>query len=285
MEARSSLGTIAVILRQWRLFAWMDLTWLTRNLSFFLTYFLSDVTLGIATVTATFLLAERFDGIGSWSTPRIMFMLGYATLVRGVEDTFFNFNVAAISRRIGRGQLDHVLIQPRPIWLTLLTEGFTPFSDSAVLLPGVGLLVWASARLTLTVSPGWLALALVNFVASCAIALAFSFLWGSLAFWAQRAAEEISSAAMQMMRQLTPFPLDGLGLGWLGGMLTVLPAGFVAWYPCRALLGIDPAPYALAITPLAAIVFAALTLVIFGRGMRHYGRVGSQRYLSFGHRR
>ncbi|HVC32512.1 MAG TPA: ABC-2 family transporter protein [Chloroflexota bacterium] len=279
------MATICAIWRQWRLFAWLDFTWITRNLSFFLTYFISDVTRGLSTVAATFLLAERFDGIGPWTTPQILFMLGYATLVRGTEDVFFGYNVAVISRRIGRGQLDHTLVQPRPIWVTLLTEGFTPFSGSTVLLPGVGLLVWAASRLSLPVSPGWLALALVNFAASCAIVLAFSFLWGSLAFWAQRAAEEISSSAMNVMQQLTPFPLDGLGAGWLGGMLTIVPAGFVAWYPCRALLGIDPSPYAVGVTPLAAIAITLLTIGVFQKGMKHYGRVGSQRYLSFGHRR
>ncbi len=87
------------------------------------------------------------------------------------------------------------------------------------------------------------------------------------------------------MRLLTPFPLDGLGPFWLGGMLTALPAGFVAWYPCRALLGLDRAPYALGLTPLAAAVATALTVAIFRKGMTRYGRVGSQRYLSFGHRR
>lgn len=279
------IGSISALWRQWRLFAWMDFTWMTRNLSFFLTYFLSDLTLGVATITATFLLAARFDGIGPWTTHQIIFMLGYATIVHGAMDTFFNYNVAFISRRIGRGQFDHMLVQPRPVWLTFLTEGFAPLSGGGITVVGVALTVWAASKLSLAISPAWLAAAVANVVASCAIVLAFSFLWGSLAFWAQRAAEEISSSAINMMSQLTPFPLDGLGSGWLGGMLTVLPAGFVAWFPCRALLGIDRSPYAVGITPLAAIILAALTLAVFHKGMKHYGQTGSQRYLSFGHRR
>lgn len=285
MEGDRGGGSITAVLQQWRLFAWMDLTWVTRNLGFFLTYFISDLTFSLATVTATFLLAEKFDGIGPWTPPQIIFMLGYATLVQGVVGVFFGYNVVFISRRIGRGQMDHTLIQPRPIWVTLLTEGFTPFSGSTTLLPGIALVVWAASRLSLMLSPGWLGLAVVNFLASAAIVLAFSFIWGSLAFWAPRAAEEISSSALKMMHRLMPFPLDGLGVGWLGGMLTVLPAGFVAWYPCRALLEIDRAPYAVGVTPLAAVVICGLTIGVFRQGMKHYGRVGSQRYLSFGHRR
>ena len=63
----------------------------------------------------------------------MLFLLGYALLVRGVIDTFFNYNVAFISRRIGRGQLDHMLVQPQPLWMALLTEGFAPFSGSGML--------------------------------------------------------------------------------------------------------------------------------------------------------
>ncbi|MGH2461764.1 MAG: ABC-2 family transporter protein [Chloroflexota bacterium] len=285
MADERGLGSFAAVWRQWRLYAWLDLTWLTRNLGFFVTYFLSDLVTSAATITATLLLAARFDGIGPWTLPQLIFMLGYATLVQGLVDVFFGYNVSVVSRRIGRGQLDHTLIQPRPIWVTLLTEGFTPFSDGTAVLAALPLVVWSAARLSLVISPGWLALAALNLVASCAIVLAFAFVWGCLAFWAPRAGEEISGSALGMMRLLAPFPLDGLGPFWLGGMLTALPAGFVAWYPCRALLGIDRASYALGLTPLAAGAIVALTVVIFQKGMKHYGRVGSQRYLSFGHRR
>ena len=34
-------------------------------------------------------------------------------------------------------------------------------------------------------------------------------LWGSLAFWAPRAAEELNSSTFELSNQLAPFPLDG----------------------------------------------------------------------------
>src|SRR5713226_6800346 len=102
------------LLSLWRLYATMDLLYLARGPQAALTYYLSDFIIGLAAVTATFLLAERFDGIGPWSRPQVLFLLGYALLVRGIVDTFFNYNIAFISRRIGRGQLDHLLIQPQP---------------------------------------------------------------------------------------------------------------------------------------------------------------------------
>src|SRR5712692_2951604 len=204
--------------RLWLLYAWLDFTWMTRDLKLFLTFFASDLILNVATVTGTLLLAERFGGIGQWTRDQIIFMLGYSILSRGIVDTFFGFNVAFISRRVGRGQLDHALIQPQPVWLGLLTDGFNPFGGSASLIPAVGLLCWAGSHLMPVITPAWLGLFSANVVASCAVIMSFSFLWGSLAFWAPRAAEEINSSTMRMIEQLKTFPLDGLSPGLLGGM-------------------------------------------------------------------
>lgn len=269
----------------WRLYASMDFTWMMRDLTSLLTFTLTDAIVGSASVTGTWLLAERFHGIGRWTPPQILFMLGYGLVVAGLPDIFFNYNVAYISRRVGRGQLDHTLLQPLPLWMALLTEGFSPFSAAMGLVPGLVLLVWAITNVGPVLTPGWLVLLALNLTASAIVALAFTFLWGSLAFWAPRAAEEINSASWQLLNQLKPFPLDGMWSALLGGLLTVVPIGLLAWYPARALLGIDRTRYSMFVTPVAAVVFVALAVWVFRRGLQEYGRTGSQRYLSLGHRR
>jgi ABC-2 type transport system permease protein len=272
------------LLRLWRVYAYLDFMLLTRDLRFFLNCFLTDTVLNLAAVSGTLLLAERFAGLGAWSKPQVVFLLGYGMLVGGLINTFFGFNVLYISRRLGRGQLDHTLIQPQPLWLSLVTEGFMPLSGSAILLPAAGLLWWAGHALGLDPGAGWWALFAIQVFASAAVATAFSFLWGSLAFWAPRAAEEISSSALRLVYQFSPFPLDGSGPLLLGGLLSVVPVGFVAWYPCRFLLGLAPAFWDAAGTPLAGLALALLAGLLFAKGRKHYERTGSSRYLSFGHR-
>jgi ABC-2 type transport system permease protein len=168
--------------------------------------------------------------------------------------------------------------------ISLLTEGFMPFSGSAMLFPGVGLLVWAIRGIAVPVTPQWFAMLAISLLASSAAVLSFSFIWGSLAFWAPRATEEISSSATMLLEQLKSFPLDGVGSFLLGALMTVVPVGFVAWYPCRALLGIDRTLWAAWLTPLAALLLGACATLIFKQGVRFYVRTGSQRYSGFGHR-
>ena len=276
------MGRLRTLTARWRVQAHLDFMWMTKDARFFLINVVSDVILNLAGVTAVFLLAERFQGIGLWSRGQILFMLGYAALVRGLLDVGFSYNVLHISRRIGRGQFDHLLVQPQPLWIGLLTEGFMPFSGCWSLLTGAGITAWAIAQLGAGFPIQWWLLFAANLLASCTVALAFSFLWGALAFWAPLAAEEISSRAVNFLYQLKAFPLDGLSAVVLTGMLTVLPVGFVAWYPCRQLLGI--APQHLWHTPLAALLLALVAGIVFKKGLNHYAQTGSQRYIGWGHR-
>jgi ABC-2 type transport system permease protein len=262
----------------------MDVLWITRDLKTFLCWTVSDTIFNIGGLLGMLLLAERFAGIGAWTKLQVLFLLSYAAVSGGLVDTFFNYNVAFISRRIGRGQLDHVLIQPQPIWMALLTEGFCPVSGAAVMIPGMILMAWTLPRLQLHTDTGWFALLFINMAGSAAILMGFQYLWGSLAFLAPRGAEEINSSTSRLLRQLKPYPLDGLGAGLTASLLSALPVGFLGWFPARALLGLDPRPLSLWITPIAGIGFLLIGFGVFERGLLFYGRTGSQRYVRSGHR-
>jgi ABC-type uncharacterized transport system permease subunit len=282
------LFPVARVLRLWAMYAKMDFLLVARDLKLFLTWAVSDLVLNVAGVLGLFLLAQRFAGIGTWTRDQVLFLLGYGAAADGLLSMFFGYNIAYISRRLGRGQFDHTLIQPQPIWISLLTEGFSPAFGLPVLLPGIGLMVWSACRLSLPITPAWTGLLLLNLIASAAVMLAFQFLWGSLAFYAPRSAEEINSSTIGLMSQLRVFPLDNLGPFLTGSLLTVLPVGFVAWRPVQALLGpgsLASYPALLYQTPLAALIFWLMATAAFTKGFRHYVRVGSQRYSSFGHRR
>jgi ABC-2 type transport system permease protein len=250
----------------------------------------SDILFNLAGIVAALLLAERFNGIGIWSKAQILFMIGYGTVVRGIVEMFFNYNISHISRRIGRGQLDHSLIQPQPLWLAFLTEGFLPVSGSGVLLTGIVLLTWACSALALPLTSGWIGMLLLHALASVMMLLAVSFLLGSLAFYAPYGMEEISTPVFELFYQLMIFPLDGLNAVFTSVVLTALPIGLASWYPSRYLLGLSDTPLwgvlpAGSVTPLMALVLFSLSMLAFRKGLSYYGATGSQRYKDMGHRR
>jgi viologen exporter family transport system permease protein len=278
------VASLRRILELWALYTRLDILFVWRDPGKAIAYYASDLVIGVAAVTATFLLAQRFDGIGAWSRHQVIFLLGYALLVRGCINTLFNFNVAQISRRIGRGQLDHVLVQPQPMWMVLLTEGFAPVSGGGMLAPGAVLVVWSVGQLGIEISPGWLAVFALYLVSSVTIIMAFDYAWASVAFWAPRAAEEINSSTWRLMTELNQFPLDGLSSMALMALVTVVPVGLVAWLPSRALLTVGFEWWTALAPVLGAALISTVALFIFTRGLRHYADTGSARYLPYGHR-
>jgi ABC-2 type transport system permease protein len=233
---------------------------------------------------APVLVAVRFGHIGPWPVDAVVFMLAYGAAVSSLLDALGDAPWV-LSQRIGRGQLDHYLVQPQPLWRTLLTDSFTPFDFWPVLALGLSLMAWSTARLHVAVSPGWLGLLAVNLLASIGVKTAFLYAWGSLAFWAPRGAEEISHAAASVIDEVS-FPLDTVPRPLQVALVSVVPSGLLSWLPARALLHIAGAGAMDAwLTPLAAIALGAVALLLFRLGLRNYRRTGSRRYTDFGHRR
>ena len=221
----------------WKLYARMDLHWLLQDKATVLIVILSEILGNLSGMAGILLLAVRFGGVGGLTTDEILFMLGFFELADGLGWMLFgNFNVMHISRRVGRGQTDHMLIQPRPLWMQLATEGFMPFSGCHGLFIGIILTTAAVSRLDIALSPVWFLLLLYYLVIHIVLRLSQSFLYGSMAFYKPVACEEISSMILDMNNQLGRFPLFGLP-GWLSTILhTVFPIGLMAYFPALALL-------------------------------------------------
>ena len=259
----------------------MDLLWLLRDTRYCLFYMLTDFICAGASVSGVMLLSARLGGFGGMGQEELLFMLSYAVMVDGVYAAFFaGNNFGNISRIIGRGQLDHCVIQPIPYWMQFLAGGCLPFSGSSKLLCGTMLCAYSVRRMGLAVTPGWIVSLLCGLFASAAVMLAYVYILSCLAFLAPVAAEEISSTALSMFDMLKCYPLGSLPPLWQAVFCTAAPVGLAAWLPSRALT--IPVSFFPGAAVLAAAVFIALASCIFRRGMYHYMTHGSPRYSGFG---
>lgn len=276
---------IKKIARLYALYARMDWLLLSRDARTGLIYMLSDWVGAVSSVLGIALLAVRFEGIGGLGADEILWMLGFFTLAEGATYMLLGgYNVLHISRRVARGQLDHMLIQPVPLWMQLLTEGFMPVTGASGVLTGLALTIVATARLRLAVTPGWLLLLAAYLLAHAAVSAGLSFLVGSAAFYRPVSCEEISSVALDALNATGKFPLGGLPV-WLQGLLcTALPVGLMAWFPSLLLLKRVEAPLAYAWPVAAGAAFVAAAGWIFRKGLRHYALEGCPRYKAMGHR-
>ena len=278
------MGKIKRLFQLWFLYAKMDLAWLLRDTTFAVLAVFTDAISNVSAVTGIFLLAWRFDGLGGMGRYEVLFMLAYGTLITGIYQCFFNFNVSHISRRIGRGQLEHMFIQPIPLPLQLATEGFIPFTGGGNLISGAIIMVLAVNGLEIAL-PWWWILSLAgNLLITLAILLAASFFASSLAFYAPVQAEEISSYVFGGLGHIGNFPLSGMPPPLQLSLISIIPAGLMAWFPTLALLGRPPFDLP-AWYPLAFALFLWLIAAYFFRkGLKYYVEKGINRYVRWGHR-
>ncbi len=272
------------ILQLYRLYARMDLRWFLQDMKSCMLVIFSDLLISVSAVSGVLLLSERFSGIGGFDTWQMLFMLGFYQLAGGTLLMLFGgSNVHQISRRVGRGQVDHMLMQPIPLWMQLLCEGFIPVSGNSGALTGLVVVCCATSRLGIAVTPAWVLLLALLALVHVAIEMGASYLIAASAFYQPVACEEISSVAHDLLTTLGRFPLFGLPLPLLTTLLTVLPAGLMAWFPSRILLGQAPQVYAW--LPLTvAMLLCALAQAFFRKGLKHHAKYSVGRYRDMGHR-
>lgn len=270
----------------YRLYARMDWLLLSRDVRMGLIYIFSDWICALSSVLGIALLAARFEGIGALNADEVLWMLGFFTLADGATNMLgSNFNALHISRRVGRGQLDHMLIQPCPLWMQLLTEGFMPFTGSSGFLTGAALTAVATARLRLAVTPGWLLLLALYVFARIAVAAGVSYLAGTMAFYKPVACEELSTVVLDTLNTAGKYPLAALPLWAQAVFATALPVGLMAYLPGLLMLNKIDAPLAYAWPVAVGAAFMAVAGLMFRKGLRHYALHGCPRYKEIGHRR
>ena len=269
-----------------KLYAQMDLGWLLRDTLFAVLALSADVVGTVSSISGLFLLSWRLGGIGEWQREHILFMLGFATLVSGLFQLFFTGNnTGHFSRRIGRGQVEHMWIQPLSFPMQLMTEGFLPFTASGNVISGTLITVIAIQRLSIDVSFAWTLQFVGLLLLSLVTVVAISYLVSALAFYSPVQAEEISTYVLDSLRHLRNFPLNAMPKSLQVTLLSVIPAGMIAWYPTTLLLNTSQPSWRMSIPLIYSAVLSMLALTAIRKGLRYYVQTGIHRYLVHGHRR
>lgn len=272
------------IVKLWLMYARMDWQYTTQDAFTACITLLCELLWGVASLTGTALLAVRFGGVGSLGTEEVLVMLSFHLFASGWQVVLFaGNNVSAISRRVGRAQVDHMFLQPLPLWAQLLTEGCMPVSGSQQLLAGIAALCVFVPRAGVRVTPGWIALLLLLTACRLAIYLSAAYLAGSAAFYNPVGCEELSDIVLSLLDTVADYPLSGMPRPLVGVLLTALPLGVLTYLPGLILLGrLDAVWAAWPLCLALALISAAQKL--FRKGLRHYVQTGCARYKSMGHR-
>ncbi len=264
-------------------YARMDLASLLRDTSFALYAITADTIANISGISGIFLLAWRFDGIGGMGKYEVLFMLAFANIVNGLLQIAGGCNALYVSRIIGRGQWEHMFIMPLPFGVQLMI-GIFPFTCMSNFFTGIILMIISVIKLGLVMQWWWLPVFVGYVVVAAIVYIALSYLASSLAFYAPVQCEEISSYVLGALSHTSTFPLSGMPRFLLLPLLTVLPAGLIAWFPSLVLLGKRPLDLSALLPVFVALILSLSAAYFFKKGFRYYVKKGINRYIWGGHR-
>ncbi len=285
------MDNFKILIRLYRQYAKMDLLWFLRDTRYFFIQLVSDVVSGGCTIAGVCLLSANFKNFSGMTQNEVLFMMGYALFIDGIFMVFFmGNNTGMVSRIIGRGQLDHIMIQPVPLWAELLAQGFSPVSGSPIMIFGTGLTAYGAIRAGLPINAFTILLFLFYSICSIVIVMSFIYLISCSAFYAPAAAEEIAGVGKELFSSLKTYPLGNMKGFQKHIFLSLIPVGLCAWLPSTLLIkagkyGLEAVfvPEAFYL-PIAAAIFSFIAIITFKKGMNYYETYGSPRYSGFGHR-
>jgi ABC-2 type transport system permease protein len=223
----------------------------------------------VAFFAVWWILFERFDEIGGWRVRDLLSLFGVVASGFGLSVVFAG-GVRELARAIDQGDLDTLLVQPKPVLLQAVASR-TVASGWGDLATGAGMLLLVGALHPAAL--GWTALAVAT---SACVFTASGVLVQSLAFWLggmESVARQIWEFTLTF--SLYPRPLFSGAVSFL--LYTVLPAGFVGFLPVELVR--SPTPLLAGAALVSVCGWTLLALQVFRRGLRRYAsgnRIGAR---------
>jgi ABC-2 type transport system permease protein len=214
--------------------------------------------------------------VGGFRLPEAIMMVSLSSCGFVLAD-FVVGNIDRLKTYVRTGLMDAVLVRPLSALIQLVLMDL-PLRKGLRLLMGFGMLVVALRINHVDWTPGRVLLVIVAPLAGAVFFGSIFVLSASLAFWWVDSGE-IGNAFTYGGRDFTSYPVPVYG-GWFRDVLAYgLGFGFVAYQPALALLGrADPLglpSWAGYLSPLVALVAAAVGALVWRTGIRHYRSTGS----------
>jgi ABC-2 type transport system permease protein len=227
-------------------------------------------------VLTVLVLFQATKVVGGFRLPEAVLMVSLSACGFVLAD-FSVGNVDRLKTYVRTGMLDAVLVRPLSTLAQLLLMDL-PLRKGLRLLFGVVVFGVALRINHIDWTPGRVTLVVVAPLAGAVFFGAIFVLSASLAFWWVDSGD-VGSAFTYGGRDFTSYPVTVYG-GWFRDVFAYgLGFGFVAYQPALVLLGrADPLglpAWTGYVSPLVALVAAAIAAAVWRTGIRHYRSTGS----------
>lgn len=222
-------------------------------------------------------LFQRFNQIGGWSFGEVAIFYGLINIIFSLADAITRgFDVFG-PEFVKTGNFDRLLLRPRTAAFQLFAHELR-LSRVGRFAQGVIVFAVGAAAIHFVWSPQAVFLLAWAIVGGIALFSGILVLQATLAIWTVESLE-VANIMTYGGVQAAQYPM-GIYARWFRTVLTyVIPIACVAYFPVVAALGrSDPLgtpDWILPLTPAAGFAFLALSLWVWGFGVRRYTSTGS----------
>jgi len=234
-------------------------TALAMRAAFLMRFGFSIINHSIVLVTWIFLF-RVVPVVREWNFWHLLMAYGLAWFTWGFV-SFFAHGYKILPRTIEFGELDHFLLQPRPLLLMLAGNNGEVFGAQDMVL-SLAVIILAGIKIHVA----WM-LVIFGLVCSSVVFTSFTLLIGSIAFWLNDMHDWLLDTQYNLYifasRPASAFQ------GWVKVvMFSILPMGFISYLPVEIMRLNDPSLILVQIAGTLAIVAMAWT--VFRLGLKRY---------------
>ncbi|MCB1557172.1 MAG: ABC-2 family transporter protein [Alphaproteobacteria bacterium] len=224
------------------------------SLSFFM--FLQNIIMFMIWV----IYFDNFSNLRGWELADLATLYGLAAFAFGLAFLLCG-GALDLGRSIVEGELDVHLGRPRhPLIGLLFRESRAAGVGDMITAPVIWL--WFA-----NYSPLELGILVLLGLFSALIILATALVINCLPFFAAQGSR-MTDQLLESFIIISTYPHNGFGVGVKILLLTIIPAGFVAYLPIEAIRNFDIPQMAL--LGVAAVFYMSMAVIIFNRGLRRY---------------
>lgn len=227
----------------------------------------------IASLIFILTIFSHIPDINGWSYGEILFIYGFAQTSIALFSMFFS-NLTRLGRfYILDGNLDRILIRPLlPLFQIIIAR--LNIGSLSTLAMGVGALLYASAKLNLSLSFLQFFL-LVGLIFSATLTFAgMVFILVSLTFWVKDPTGAIAWPLMTV-RDFAKYPITIYSPALQVLLSWILPLAFTSFYPATLFLGRKDYILYAYLTPVIALLTWGIGTFVWNLGLRKYESSGS----------